>query len=325
MKAIVCQTYGPPSDLVIRDDVAVPVPSPDEVVIEVHAAGVNFPDALLVQGRYQVKPPLPFSPGVEVAGIVSAAGANVTDLAPGDRVASLVMGGFAESVVARAATVIPLPADVGFVAAAGMTMTYGTAYHALAGRGDLRAGEWLFVSGAGGGVGSAAVALGKALGAKVVASAGSEAKRAVALAHGADTVIDAEAADLIDALKVASGGGIDVALDNVGGAQFDAALRAARWRARLLVVGFAGGTIPMIPANRALLKEIDIRGVYWGDWAQRNPQAHRANFVDIFALLAAGKIAPHVDATYAFADAPHAIADLSERRLVGKGVVVIRA
>lgn len=323
MKAIVCDAYGPPSDLVLRE-MPNPVAGPDEVVIEVHAAGVNFPDALLVQGRYQVKPPLPFSPGVEAAGIVTAAGANVTHVAVGDRVTSLVMGGFAESVIAKSHAVIPLPDSVDFLTAAGMTMTYGTAYHALVGRGDLKADEWLFVSGAGGGVGSAAVALGKALGARVVASAGSDAKRAVARAHGADAVVAAEAADLVDELKRASDGGIDVALDNVGGAQFDAALRAARWRARLLIVGFAGGTIPSIPANRALLKEIDIRGVYWGDWAQRNPGAHRANFVQIFALLAAGKIAPHVDATYAFADAPHAIADLAERRLVGKAVVRVR-
>ena len=323
MQAIVCRAYGPPKDLVLSD-VPEPQPGAGQVVIDVHAAGVNFPDVLLVQGLYQVKPPLPFSPGVEVAGVVADAGEGVRDVRVGDRVAAGVMGGFAELAVANAATTIVLPDWVDFVTAAGMVLTYGTAYHALVDRAALRAGEWLYVSGAGGGVGTAAVDLAKALGAHVVGSASSQAKRAAAQRAGADVVLDAAAGDLVDAVKAAGGGGIDVALDNVGGEQFDAALRAANRDARLLVVGFAGGTIPQIPANRILLKELDVRGVYWGDWTARNPQRNRANFAALFALMADGKLHPHVESTYAFADAPQAIADLHERRLVGKGVVRVR-
>ncbi len=323
MQAIVCRAYGLPEDLVLAD-APDPVAGPGQIVIDVHAAGVNFPDVLLVQGKYQVKPPLPFSPGVEAAGVVSAVGDGVDGFRVGDRVASGVMGGFAQRAVANAATAISLPDDVGFVTAAGLVLTYGTVYHALVDRARLRAGEWLYVSGAGGGVGTASVDLAHALGANVVAGASSDAKRAAATRMGADAIVDAGASDLVDAIKAASGGGVHVAIDNVGGEQFDAALRAARRDARILVVGFAGGTIPQIPANRILLKELDVLGVYWGDWAARNPAHNRANFGAIFALMRDGKLHPRVDATYAFEDAPRAIADLHERRLVGKGVVLVR-
>jgi NADPH2:quinone reductase len=205
-----------------------------------------------------------------------------------------------------------------------MVLTYGTVYHALVDRAALHGGEWLYVSGAGGGVGTAACDLAKALYAHVAGSASSDAKRAAAQRAGADVVLDAGASDLADAIKRASGGGIDVALDNVGGEQFDAALRAAKRDARLLVVGFAGGTIPQIPANRILLKELDVRGVYWGDWTARNPERNRANFDALFGLMSDGKLHPRVDTTYEFADAPKAIADLMERRLVGKAVVRVR-
>src|ERR1700681_1046209 len=268
MQAIVCRAYGPPQSLVMAE-APDPEPGPGQIAIDVHAAGVNFPDVLLVQGLYQVKPPLPFSPGVEAAGVVAAVGPGVEGFHVGDRVAAGVMGGFAERAVANAATTILLPAGVDFVTAAGMILTYGTAYHALVDRAALRAGEWLYVSGAGGGVGTASVDLGKALGANVVGTASSDAKRAAVKRAGADVVLDAGAADLVDAVKKASGGGINVAIDNVGGEQFDTALRAAARYARLLVVGFAGGTIPQIPANRILLKELDVLGVYWGDWASR--------------------------------------------------------
>ncbi len=322
MRAIVCRAYGPPKDLVLAD-APEPKPGPGQVLIDVHAAGVNFPDVLLVQGLYQVKPPLPFSPGVEVAGIVAAVGEGVSEPQVGERVAAGVMGGFAERAVASAATTIVLPERVDFVTAAGMVLTYGTAYHALADRAALKPGEWLYVSGAGGGVGTAAVDLAKAFGAHVVASASSDAKREAAKRAGADVVLNAGASDLIDAVKAASGGGVHVAIDNVGGEQFDVALRAARRDARLLVVGFAGGTIPQIPANRILLKELDVLGVYWGDWAARNPAHNRTNFNAMFELIREGKLHPRVDATYAFEDAPQAIADLHERRLVGKGVVKV--
>jgi NADPH2:quinone reductase len=324
VRAIVCREHGLPDTLVLDADAPEPVAGPGQVVIDVHAAGVNFPDVLLVQGKYQVKPPLPFSPGVEAAGVVSAVGDRVEGIRAGDRVASSVMGAFAERAVANVASVIPLPDDVDFTTAAGMVLTYGTAYHALVDRARLRAGEWLFVSGAGGGVGTASVDLAHALGARIVAGAASDAKRAAATRLGADAVVDASAANLVDAIKTATGGGIDVAIDNVGGEQFDAALRASRRDARLLVVGFAGGTIPQIPANRILLKELDVLGVYWGDWTARNPDANRANFEAMFALMREGRLHPRVDATYAFEDAPRAIEDLMERRVVGKAVVQVR-
>ncbi|MBV8369990.1 MAG: NADPH:quinone oxidoreductase family protein [Candidatus Eremiobacteraeota bacterium] len=322
MRAIVCRAYGPPKDLVVAD-APEPKPGPGQVLIDVHAAGVNFPDVLLVQGLYQVKPPLPFSPGVEVAGVVAAVGEGVSEPHVGERVAAGVMGGFAERAVASAATTIVLPERVDVVTAAGMILTYGTAYHALADRAALKPGEWLYVSGAGGGVGTAAVDLAKAFGAHVVASTSSDAKREAAKRAGADVVLDAGASDLVDAVKAASGGGVHVAIDNVGGEQFDVALRAARRDARLLVVGFAGGTIPQIPANRILLKELNVLGVYWGDWAARNPAHNRTNFNAMFELIREGKLHPHVAATYAFEDTPQAIADLMERRVVGKGVVRI--
>jgi NADPH2:quinone reductase len=323
MRAIVCRAYGPPKDLVI-DELPDPVPGPGQIAIDVHAAGVNFPDVLLVQGLYQVKPPLPFSPGLEAAGTVAAIGPGVDGFKLGDRVAAGIMGSFAERVVVHADAVIPLPRTVDFVTAAGMILTYGTVYHALVDRARLRADEWLYVSGAGGGVGTASVDLAKALGARVVASATSEAKRDAAKRFGADIVVDAASATLVDDIKTSTYGGIDVAIDNVGGEQFDAALRAAKRDARLLVVGFAGGTIPQIPANRILLKELDVLGVYWGDWATRNPQRNRANFDKMFELIAEGKLHPRVDATYAFADAAQAIIDLQQRTLVGKAVVRVR-
>ena len=323
MRAIVCRAYGPPKDLVLAD-APEPKPGPGQVLIDVHAAGVNFPDVLLVQGLYQVKPPLPFSPGVEVAGVVVAVGEGVSEPHVGERVAAGVMGGFAERAVASAATTIVLPERVDFVTAAGMMLTYGTAYHALADRAVLKPGEWLYVSGAGGGLGTASVDLAKAFGAHVVASASSDPKREAAKRAGADVVLDAGRSDLVDAVKAASGGGVHVALDNVGGEQFDVALRAARRDARLLVVGFAGGTIPQIPANRILLKELDVLGVYWGDWAARNPAHNRTNFNAMFELMREGKLHPRVDATYALEDAPRAVADLHERRLVGKAVVRVR-
>ena len=324
MRAIVCRAYGPPRDLVIAE-VPEPVAGPGQVVIDVHAAGVNFPDVLLVQGLYQVKPPLPFSPGVEAAGIVSAVGEGVRGLRIGQRVVAPVMGGFAGRAVAQAATTIALPDGIAFRTAAGMLLTYGTAYHALVDRAQLRAGERVYVTGAGGGVGTAALDLANALGATAVGCAGSDAKRAAAKRAGAHSVVDAGASDLVDLIKAATDGGFDVALDNVGGAQFDAALRAARRDARILVVGFAGGTIPQIPANRILLKELNVLGVYWGDWATRNPQHDAANFAAMFAMVEAGTLHPHVETIYPFHHAAQAIADLHERRLVGKAVVDVRA
>jgi NADPH:quinone reductase len=314
MRAIQVHALGHPRDLVLAE-VAVPQPGPGEIALDVHAAGVNFPDALMVAGKYQVKPPLPFTLGVEVAGVVRALGPGVEGLRVGERVAALPKsGGFAEVALASAAGAIALPDALDFVTAAGMLMTYGTAYHGLVDRGRLRAGERLAVTGAGGGVGTAAVDIGRALGAHVSAIVGSEAKRATALAAGAHEVVLAG-----EALPKS-----DLLLDNVGGEVFTAALRALDWQGRALVVGFASGTIPEVAANRVLLKELELIGVYWGTWAERQPAANRANFAAMFALIAAGALHPTVHARYAFADAPRAVEDMAERRLVGKAVVAVR-
>jgi len=323
MRAIVCSGNGGPSELSVAE-APEPVAAPGQIVLEVHAAGVNFPDVLMSQGLYQVKPPLPFVPGVEAAGVVVATGEGVTGLRLGQRVVAGTLGAFAERAMARATHTVALPDAIDFVTAAGTMMTYGTSYHALVDRAALKAGETLLVTGAGGGVGIASVALGKALGARVIATAGSEPKRAAALRAGADVALDAASPDLVEKIKAESNSGFDVAIDNVGGAQFDAALRSARWRARLLVVGFASGTIPQIAANRLLLRELDVLGVYWGDWAARAPEANRANFATMFEMMAKGSLRPAIAAAYVFDQAPQAVTDLMERRLVGKGVVLVR-
>ncbi len=314
MRAIQVHQLGHPRDLVLAE-IAVPRPGPGEIAIDVHAAGLNFPDALMVAGKYQVKPPLPFTLGAEVAGTVRAVGEGVEGIAPGDRVAALPSGGgFADVALAAAARTVVLPAELDFVTAAGMLMTYGTAYHGLVDRGRLRAGDRLAVTGAGGGVGTAAVDIGRALGARVVAIVGSEEKRATALAAGAhEVVLAGEPLPKLDLL-----------LDNVGGDVFTAGLRALDWNGRALVVGFASGTIPEVAANRVLLKELELVGVYWGPWTEREPERNRANFARMFGLMAAGALHPTVHARYAFADAPRAVADMAERRLVGKAVVLVR-
>jgi NADPH2:quinone reductase len=320
MRALLCRDYGAP-ETTENVEIDEPVAGPDQILIDVHAAGLNFPDVLMVQGRYQVKPPLPFVPGIEAAGTIVALGEHVGGFVVGQRVVAAVSGGFAERAVADATMAVPLPDGIDMTLAAGMLLTYGTAFHALADRALLQSGDRVFISGAGGGVGVAAVGIAKALGARVVGSAASEPKRAAALAAGAHAVIDANDPDLVNALKTASGGGIDVALDNVGGEQFDAALRAAAWGARLLIVGFAGGAIPQIPANRALLRELDIRGVYFGDWARRNPTANRQNMARVFELVAAGTLPARIEATYPLDRARDAIVDLGARRVVGKAVI----
>ncbi len=323
MRAVQVRELGDPRTLTVSEIDAPPAPGPGEIGLAVHAAGVNFPDALMVLGKYQVKPPLPFVLGVEVAGVVTEVGEGVEDLHAGDRVAALPKtGAFAEQTLARASAAIPLPDGVDFVTGASMLMTYGTAYHALVDRGRLRSGERLVVTGAGGGVGTAAVDIGRALGADVTAIVGSPAKEDVAREAGAARVVVA-GDDLAAQLK-AAGRGADVLLDNVGGDVFDAALRAMDWQGRVLIVGFAGGRIPEIPANRLLLKELEAIGVYWGAWAEREPARHRASFAAMFALIAQGALHPKAHATYSLDDAPQAVLAMLERRLVGKAVVVVR-
>jgi NADPH2:quinone reductase len=322
MKAIQCVQWGGPRELQLVD-LPPPQPAAGQVRIRVAAAGVNFPDALIVQGKYQVRPPLPFVPGTEVAGTIDAVGAGVTSLQPGDRVVAFVgLGGFAEQVCVAQEQVAPLPAGIGMAVAAGFTLAYATSQHALAARGELKPGETLLVLGAGGGVGLAAVELGKLAGARVIAAASSAAKLEAARESGADETIDYAATDLREAVKALTGGrGVDVVYDPVGGAFTAAALRSLAWRGRLLVVGFAGGEIPQLPANVLLLKEIAAIGVYWGEFARRDPAGNRALLAQLFGWLVQGRLRPRVSKQYSLAETPQALEDLLQRRAIGKLVV----
>lgn len=322
MKAIQCVEWGGPEKLRLAD-CPLPEPSAGEVRIRVEAAGVNFPDALIIQKKYQVQPPLPFIPGTEVAGTVDAVGEGVGRLKPGDRVVAFVgIGGFAEFVCAAQAQVAPLPAEIDTAVAAGFTLTYATSQHALIERGQLGSGETLLVLGAGGGVGLAAVELGKLAGARVIAAASSAEKLAAASRLGADELIDYSTADLRDAMRsITDGRGVDVVYDPVGGAYTMTALRCLAWRGRLLVVGFAAGEIAQIPANLLLLKELSAVGVYWGEFAKRDPGGNRKLLAQLFGWLADGRLRPIVSRTYPLAEAPRALQDLLARRAVGKLVI----
>jgi NADPH2:quinone reductase len=326
MKAIQCVEWGLPERLQLVE-LPLPEPKAGEVRIRVEAAGVNFPDALIVQKKYQLQPPLPFTPGTEVAGTIDAVGADVKRLKPGDRVGAFVgLGGFAEFVCAPAAMTAPLLPGISTETAAAFTLTYATSHHALFDRGQLKAGETLVVLGAGGGVGLAAVELGKIAGARVIAVASSDEKLDAARAHGADDGINYGATDLREALKTATGGkGADVIYDPVGGKHSEAALRSLAWRGRLLVVGFADGEIPQIPANLLLIKGTSAIGVFWGEFAKREPQANQAMLTELFTWLAQGRLKPHVSRTYPLADTPRALEALLARKAVGKLVIVPQA
>jgi len=292
----------------------------------VHAAGVNFPDTLIIEGKYQFKPPFPFSPGGEAAGVVAAVGEKVSHLKVGDRVMALTgWGSFAEQVAVPAYNVMPIPSAMDFNSAAAFGMTYGTSMHALKQRANLQPGETLLVLGASGGVGLAAVEIGKALGARVIAAASSAEKLAVAKAAGADELIDYSASNLKEEIKrLTNGQGADVIYDPVGGDLFDQAIRSIAWNGRLLVVGFASGRIPELPVNLCLLKGATVLGVFWGAFAQRQPQDNAANFAQLFAWYAEGKIKPLVSQVFALAQAAEAINTLGKRRAVGKVVVQVR-
>jgi NADPH2:quinone reductase len=322
MKAIQCVEWAGPEKLRLAE-CPLPEPATGEVRIRVAAAGVNFPDALIVQKKYQVQPPLPFVPGAEVAGTVDAVGEGVTRMKPGDRVVAFVgIGGFAEYVCASQLQVAPLPPGVDMAVAAGFTLTYATSQHALIERGQLRSGETLLVLGAGGGVGLAAVELGKLAGARVIAAASSGEKLEAARKLGADELIDYSRADLREAVKsMTEGRGVDVVYDPVGGSYTAAALRAIAWRGRLLVIGFAAGEIPQIPANLLLLREISAVGVYWGESSKRDPAGNRRLLAQLFGWLAEGKLRPLVSKEYPLADTPQALQDLLARRAVGKLVI----
>lgn len=306
------------------DEIEAPQPGASELAIEVRAAGVNFPDVLLSHGKYQFKPPTPFIPGGEVAGVVSAVGPGVTTVAVGDRVAAtMIHGAFAEHVVVPELAAVKLPNEVSFEVGAATLLAYATTIHALVDRAHLRAGETLLVLGAAGGVGTAAIEIGKVLGARVVAAASTDEKIAYCREHGADDGIVYSREDLKERAKSLSGGqGFDVIYDAVGGPYAEPALRSIAWEGRYLVVGFAAGEIPKIPLNLTLLKGCQIVGVFWGSFAMREPKKNRENAEQLFRWIVEGKLHPHVDATIPFARAGEALERMARREVKGKLVLV---
>ncbi len=323
MKAVLVKEFGPVENLVVEQ-----VPSlsakKGQVVIQVKACGVNFPDILITQGLYQFKPPLPFSPGGEVAGIIKEVGEGVSHLKVGDAVfTGVLFGGFAEEVAADANMVFPMSNTMDFVTASSIMMTYGTSYHALKDRANLKAGETLLVLGAAGGVGLAAVDIGKAMGAKVIAAASTDDKLELCKEYGADELINYSTQNLKERLKeIAGSKGIDVVYDPVGGEYSEAAFRAMAWEGRFLVVGFAAGDIPKLPLNLPLLKGAQIVGVFWGAFTQRFPQKNAQNFIEIMQLFAEGKLRNHIHGTYPLERATEALKEMMERRVKGKVVLV---
>ena len=322
MRAVVCRELSGPQSLTL-DDLPAPRPGPGEVAIAVAAAGVNFADTLMVTGKYQEKPPLPFTPGLEIAGTVTALGAGVTNVAPGDRVIGLVdRGGFAEVALARAGEVFPIPDAMDFDIAAGFPITYGTAHGGLVWRADLKPGETLLVHGAAGGTGLAAVEVGKALGAEVIATAGGPEKLEIAGAHGAGQLIDYRNEDIRDRVKALTGGrGADVVFDPVGGEVFLASLRAVAWGGRLLVIGFAAGKVPEIPANILLVKNLAVFGLYWGAYRQKAPELLRSQFETLTGWYAEGRLKPLVSHRLDLAEAGRALDLLLTRKATGKVVL----
>ncbi|HET9110667.1 MAG TPA: NADPH:quinone oxidoreductase family protein [Ktedonobacterales bacterium] len=325
MKAVLCRVFGPPDQLEVAE-VATPEPKAGEVVIGVKACAVNFPDTLIIQGKYQFQPPLPFTPGTDVAGVVQSVGVGVEGLAVGDRVLTLVMhGGYAEAVACDARAVASIPDNVDFVTAAAFQMVYGTSYHALVDRGRLQAGETLLVLGAAGGVGLAAVELGKLLGARVIAAASSAEKLEVCRQRGADEVIDYSAEDLRERLKALAPRGVDLVFDPIGGALAEPALRGVGWGGRYLVVGFAAGDIPRIPLNLPLLKGCSVVGVFYGGFIMREPGRSQANIRQLLSWIAEGKIMPFISQTYPLERAADALNAVIARRATGKLVLVMGA
>jgi NADPH2:quinone reductase len=321
MRALLCEKLGPPSTSLAVREIDPPRALGGQVVVDVKAAGVNFPDILMVQGLYQMKAPLPFSPGGEVAGVVREVGAGVTELAPGARVMAFTgFGGFAERIALAPAQCVVMPDEMPFEIGASLLLTYCTAHHALVDRGRLARGETLLVLGAAGGVGVAAIQIGKALGARVIAAASTEEKRAFCRAEGADDVFDPSGDDLKARLKAL--GGIDVVFDPVGGDLSEPALRALRPRGRFLVIGFASGTIPRLPLNLALLKECDVVGVQWGVFAFREHERQRALVADLLRMWREGQVRPHVHRTYSLDEGVAALDEVASRRVMGKAVIV---
>lgn len=332
MKALLSTAVGGPETLTIGE-LPDPVAGPGQLVIDVHACAINFPDTLMIVDKYQFKPPRPFAPGGEVAGVVTAIGEGVTGFAIGDRViAGCGSGGLSEKLAINASNTYALPAGRSFAEGAALLMTYGTSIHALADRGRLKAGETLLVLGAAGGVGLAAVELGKAMGARVIAAVSSEEKAAIAREAGADDTIvyplapfdKDQSKALADAFKKVCGpNGADVIYDGVGGDYCEPALRAIAWEGRYLVVGFPAG-IPKLALNLTLLKSCDVCGVFWGAYAARNPAANRAHVAGLFDLWEQGQIGPRITGTYPLERGGEAIAELADRKATGKLVVLVR-
>jgi len=322
MKALLCNAFGPLAQLTVQE-VAAPRPGARQVLIDVKAAALNFPDALMVQGLYQVKPPLPFVPGAEFSGVVAEVGAEVRNCKVGDRVIAYGLGGFAEQAVADAARIMPLPPGMGFDSGAALVLTYCTSLHGLRDRGRLQAGETLLVLGAAGGVGVAAIEIGKAMGAHVIAAASSDAKLALCQQLGADAVINYASDNLRERIDELTGKrGVDVVYDPVGGTYTEPAVRCLAWGGRLLVVGFAAGDIPKIAINHLLLKERSLLGVYWGESVKHHPQQQLDNIRQLLEWFAAGQVKPLISERVPLAGATAAMARLAGRQVMGKVIVL---
>ncbi|MEP1217269.1 MAG: NADPH:quinone oxidoreductase family protein [Marinobacter sp.] len=324
MRAILCKEYGPADKLVI-EDVASPVANGHGVKVRVKAAGLNFPDTLIIEGKYQLKPTMPFSPGGEMAGEVIEVGEKVTRFKPGDRVAGLTgYGAFAEEVVVPEQNILPIPESMSDEKAAAFSMVYGTSYYALKQRANIQPGETLLVLGASGGVGLATVELGKTMGAHVIAAASTAEKLAVAKEAGADELINYTEEPLKDAVKrLTNSKGVDVIYDPVGGEFTEQALRAMAWNGRHLIIGFAAGDIPKIPANLTLLKGCSVVGVFWGSFTQREPQNSAQNMMELLKLFSEGKINPRISEVYEFEDYEKALGALTGRTATGKIVLKV--
>ena len=323
MRALVVSEFAPPENARIQD-VDAPTPGPQDVVIDVKAAGVGFVDGLIVQGLYQVKPPLPFVPGGEIAGVISDVGADVENLKPGDRVMTLApAGGFAEKAKAKALGCIPIPDNLSFEAAAGFTVSYCTGLYGLKDQGKLKKGETVLVLGAAGGVGLAAIDIAKALGANVIAAASTEEKRALCIAQGADETVDYTQENWRQTVKeMTNGNGVDVVYDPVGGDISELALRSLAHGGRHLVIGFAAGEIPRIPLNLPLLKRCQIVGVDWGGWMREDPSRNIPLLTQLLEWVAMKQLIPPQGQSYPLDDAPKALRDLLDRKILGKAVIV---
>jgi NADPH2:quinone reductase len=322
MKALLCTRAGTPDDLELAD-LPDPEAGPGEALVRVAAVALNFFDLLIIAGKYQYKPPFPFSPGAEFAGVVERVGPGVAGFVAGDRVMGYSGWGAARQKLAvQAERLVKLPAGLDFDRAAGLCVTYGTSYHALKDRAALQPGETLVVLGASGGVGLAAVELGKLMGARVIACASSDDKLAFARRHGADDGVNYARDDLREALRRLGGErGIDVVYDPIGGAYAEPALRSLGWKGRFLVVGFAAGDIPKLPLNLVLLKGCDVRGVFWGSFTEREPAVHHANLADLVRWAGEGKLSGHVHASYPLSEAAPALKAIASRQVMGKVVL----